>query len=87
MPKSKERIWDPQQGKYVGEREVGQDEDLATKGKVQDTTGLAKKVSGSAFKPPAQIPGEDSAVYARRVAAARREWEAKSRAKQADAIK
>ncbi len=84
MPKKTERTWDPQQQKYV-ERTVGQDEDVVSKSKMQNASGLGSRVQGSAFVPPTQKEGEDSAAYGARVAAARRKWEAKQKTRGAQA--
>ena len=52
-------------------RVVGQDEDLVTKGRAQDASGLGSRVKSDAFVPPKMEAGEDSAAYSARVARAR----------------
>lgn len=73
MPKGTEDLYDAN-GRNIGRRETGQDEDRITAARAQNTSGLASKVKPDAFVPPKMEPNEDSSRYSARVAAARAAW-------------
>lgn len=81
MPRVVVPKWDPANKKWYNTTE-GSDDDTLTKGKLQTQPrgGVSTKLTGSGtFTPPKMNAGEDSGKYGARVAAARREFDARRR--------
>jgi hypothetical protein len=73
MPKSTEQYYNRALNRYET-REVGTDDDIVSKAKSQDASGLGGRVKASPFVPPKMEPNEDSSKYSSRVAKAREAW-------------